>query len=100
MTDTEGSSDQCWGACLEKIDHMVLGAATGPSPESQDVFVVQGALNDPAHRRAHMSVDAAVQPSVDESLAKLHRVDQDLAVAQAISEPSHAPEQAQHRQMG
>lgn len=100
MTDTEGSSDQCRGACLEKINHVVLGAATGPSPGSQNVFVVQGALNDPAHRRAYMGVDDALQPSVDESLAKLHRVDQDPAVAQAVSEPSHAPEQAQHRLMG
>ncbi len=85
---------------LERIDHVVLGTVGGPSSESQNVFVVQGGLNDPAHRRAHMGVDAALQPSVDQSLQRLQRLDQDLAVAQAVSEPSHAPEQAQHRQMG
>lgn len=82
---------------LERIDHVVLGTATGPSSEGRNIFIVQGGLNDPAHRRAHMGVEAALQPSVDESLQRLQQVDQDSAMAQVAPGPV---EQAQQRQLG
>jgi len=50
--------------------------------------------------RAHMSVDAALQPSVDQSLQRLQQVDQHVAAVRTAPEPGLAPEQSQHRQMG
>ncbi|MGH8037613.1 MAG: XVIPCD domain-containing protein [Stenotrophomonas sp.] len=81
---------------MERIDHVVLGTPTGQSANAQNVFVVQGALDDPAHRRAHMDVSAALRPSVDESIQKLQQADQRLAAAPAV-EPSQALDEVQHR---
>ncbi|WP_313348254.1 XVIPCD domain-containing protein [Stenotrophomonas sp.] len=81
---------------LNRIDHVVLGTPTGQSPNSQNVFVVQGALDDPAHRRAHMDVNAALRPSVEESIQKLQQADNRLAAAPAI-EPSQTLDEIQHR---
>ena len=57
---------------LERADHVVLNAQTADTPAGSTVFVVQGALDDPAHLRAAMSTDAAVQAPVDQSMRLLH----------------------------
>ncbi|WP_349999336.1 XVIPCD domain-containing protein [Stenotrophomonas lacuserhaii] len=56
---------------LERADHVVLSDATGASAAGQRVFVVQGDLNDPAHLRASMATDVAVQAPVEQSLRQL-----------------------------
>jgi hypothetical protein len=53
---------------------VVLSDATGASAAGQRVFVVQGELNDPAHLRASMATDAAVQAPVEQSLRQLANV--------------------------
>lgn len=83
---------------LERIDHVVLGKPTGPSSDSQNVFVIQGALDDPAHRRAHMGIDAAVHTSVDDSIRQLQKIDRQQAAA-TVAEPAQVLEEVQHRRL-
>ncbi|MFO3705012.1 XVIPCD domain-containing protein [Xanthomonas codiaei] len=56
---------------LDRADHVVLSAQTTDSPAGRNVFVVQGELNNPAHLRAHMPTDVAVQTPVEQSLQRL-----------------------------
>lgn len=56
---------------LERADHVVLSQQTADSPAGRNVFVVQGDLADPAHRRASMPTDVAVQTPVEHSLQQL-----------------------------
>ncbi|WP_372391446.1 XVIPCD domain-containing protein [Xanthomonas sp. NCPPB 3582] len=56
---------------LDRADHVVLSAQTADSPAGRNVFVVQGELNNPAHLRAHMPTDVAVQTPVEQSLQRL-----------------------------
>lgn len=83
---------------LERIDHVVVGKPTGPSSDSQNVFVIQGALDDPAHRRAHMGIDAAVHTSVDDSIRQLQQIDRQQAAA-TVAEPAQVLEEVQHRRL-
>lgn len=62
---------------LEQADHVVLSAATEASAAGQRIFVVQGNLNDPAHQRASMATELAVQTPVQESLQQLATVSQE-----------------------
>ena len=59
---------------LEGVDHVLLSAQTASSPAGRNVIVVQGALDDPAHRRAWMPTDVAVQTPVEQSLQELEAV--------------------------
>lgn len=68
---------------LERVDHVVLSAQTTDSPAGRNVFVVQGALDDPAHLRASMSTGLAVQTPVEQSLQSLHLASVDREQAQA-----------------
>ncbi|QKW56407.1 XVIPCD domain-containing protein [Stenotrophomonas sp. NA06056] len=56
---------------LERADHVLLSAQTADSPAGRNVFVVQGDMNDPAHLRASMPTDVAVQTPVEQSLQRL-----------------------------
>ena len=44
---------------LQRVDHVVVGHRSGPDTR---VIVVQGALDDPAHRRASVSLASLSQP--------------------------------------
>jgi hypothetical protein len=72
---------------LERIDHVVLSEQTAREPAGANVFVVQGALNNPAHLRAGMVTDVAVNTPVEQSLAKLEALD-NLAATQ-VQGPQH-----------
>jgi len=56
---------------LERADHVLLSSQTADSPAGRNVFVVQGELADPAHRRASMQTDIAVQTPVEQSMRQL-----------------------------
>jgi len=64
---------------LDRADHVVLSTQTADTPAGSTVFVVQGALNDPAHLRAAMSTDAAVQAPVNQSMRLLHSANSEQA---------------------
>ncbi|CAD7378496.1 Smlt3024 family type IV secretion system effector [Xanthomonas arboricola] len=70
---------------LDRADHVVLSQQTADSPAGRHVFVVQGELNDPAHLRAHMPTDVAVQTPVEQSLHQLEvaTTDRQQALAQS-----------------
>ncbi len=80
---------------LDRADHVLLSHQTADSPAGRNVFVVQGDPADPAHRRASMPTDVAVQTPVEQSLQRLEvagqeRQQQGLAQTQQ-QEHNHHP---------
>ncbi|WP_064749983.1 XVIPCD domain-containing protein [Lysobacter antibioticus] len=70
---------------LQRIDHVVLSqGGTGLRP-GENVFVVQGALDDPAHLRAHMKTEQAVATPVEASMQRLEAVNQRLGEQQSLA---------------
>jgi hypothetical protein len=61
---------------LQRIDHVVLSQAAPGVRPGENVFVVQGELNDPAHLRAHMKTDQATAKPVGASFQQLETVNQ------------------------
>lgn len=61
---------------LSRVDHVMLSNATGSGPAGQNVFLVQGALDDPAHARAFMPTAQAVQTPVEQSLQQYESASQ------------------------
>ncbi|KLD69681.1 hypothetical protein Y887_15600 [Xanthomonas pisi DSM 18956] len=56
---------------LTRIDHVVLSESYKSVRQGENVFVVEGALNDPAHKMAHMKTNDAIAQPVEQSLAQL-----------------------------
>ena len=56
---------------LQRVDHVVLSDQVGDQRPGFNVFVVQGELNNPAHRRAVMPTEQAVTTPHEESLERL-----------------------------
>ncbi|MCC8620111.1 XVIPCD domain-containing protein, partial [Xanthomonas vesicatoria] len=73
---------------------VVLNNPTGQLAGGEKVFVVQGALNDPAHQRAHMPTVDAVQAPENQSFDRLQAINQTQAQAQA-REQQQSLEQSQ-----
>lgn len=71
---------------FSQIDHVLLGRPTDATPESQNVFIVQGMLGEASHRRAYMSVPGALREPVEDSLQKLQDLDATLAAEQEARE--------------
>lgn len=61
---------------LDRVDHVVLSRQSGDIAAAQNVFVVKGALDDPASLRASAATAEAVQRPVQESLDSLAIVNQ------------------------
>lgn len=82
---------------IDRADHVVLNTPTAESPGGSTVFVVQGALNDPAHLRASMPTDTAVQAPVEHSLQLLHSAHrtQEQVNAQSLQQQIDAQTQTQ-----
>ncbi|MEB1628473.1 XVIPCD domain-containing protein, partial [Xanthomonas campestris pv. campestris] len=83
---------------MSRVDHVVLN---NPAPQlagGEKVFVVQGALDDPAHRRAHMPTVDAVQTPESQSFDRLQAINQTQAQAreqqQALEQSQQAVSQA------
>ena len=53
---------------LDSVDHVVLSQPTANQPGGQNVFVVQGELDNPGHQRAGMPTALAVKTPFEESL--------------------------------
>lgn len=62
---------------LNRVDHVVLGT-TG------NIFAVEGRLDDPAHKRALVSVEAAIRTPVEQSDEKLLAANQTIAQERAM----------------
>ena len=80
---------------LLRVDHVVLNNPTENLARGERVFIVEGAMDDPAHRRGHMNtVDALRAPEAE----SLHRADA-LSQSQAAS-LEQQPAQQVHTQDG
>lgn len=71
---------------FSQIDHVLLGRPTDMTPESQNVFIVQGMLGEASHRRAYMSVPGALRQPAEDTLQKLQDLDATLAAEQEARE--------------
>ncbi|GAB3310892.1 hemolysin [Luteimonas notoginsengisoli] len=93
---------------LERIDHVVLGEQTRALRPGEHVFVVQGRLDDPAHVRAHMKTQLAVDTPAADSLRELQAFDraarqartQQQAQAESLEHGASAQQRAAPMQMG
>ncbi|MGO1000537.1 XVIPCD domain-containing protein [Lysobacter sp. CA196] len=63
-------------AGLTRVDHVVFSQKTDQVAAGENVFIVQGQLNDPAHVRAHMKTDAAVQTPEAASFQKVEALNE------------------------
>lgn len=59
---------------LDRVDHVVLSQATADARSGQNVFVVQGELNNPAQLRAGMPTQQAVTTPWEESMQQFDAV--------------------------
>ncbi|AZU15626.1 peptidoglycan-binding protein [Xanthomonas citri pv. fuscans] len=73
---------------LSRIDHIVLSTETRSVRQGENVFVVQGALDNPAHLMAHMKTGDAIARPVEQSLSQL----------QTLGETQRQQQQAQQQE--
>lgn len=59
---------------FRRVDHVVLSRHIGLVEQGENVFLVQGKLDDPAHKRAFISTDEATATPVADSLERLEAV--------------------------
>ncbi|QJD67608.1 peptidoglycan DD-metalloendopeptidase family protein [Xanthomonas campestris pv. badrii] len=78
---------------LSRIDHIVLSEQTTSLRQGENVFVVQGALDDPAHLRAHMKTGDAIALPVDQSLAHLQALNETQQQQQAQQQAQQQDQQ-------
>lgn len=62
---------------LNRVDHVVMGT-TG------NIFAIEGKLDDPAHKRAVVSVETAIRTPVEQSDEKLLAANQSIAQERAM----------------
>lgn len=86
---------------LERIDHVLLSEQTPRAAAGATVFVVQGEPSNPAHLRADMPTEVAVNTPVEQSLAQLQALDaRSLAQSQAQDQALAQEQGAKQRGMG
>lgn len=88
-----------------RIDHVVLSQANGNFAAGENLFVVQGALDDPTHQRVRMRTELALATPVSETLQQLETVQQSRAQSVApqrelAAVPMQNQEESPARRMG
>lgn len=73
------------GNGMDHVDHVVLSRPTANQPGGQNVFVVQGELNDPGHLRAGMSTQQAVTAPFEQSMAQFDVVAKEQEQTQQLT---------------
>ncbi|MGO1073344.1 XVIPCD domain-containing protein [Lysobacter sp. CA199] len=68
---------------LIRIDHVVLSRGGVGLSDGDNVFVVEGRLDDPAHLRAHMKTEQALQTPIETSVQRVEAVNVENARLQA-----------------
>jgi hypothetical protein len=63
-------------AGLSRIDHVVMSEQRAGLKAGENVFVVEGNLGDPAHNRAHMKTQAALETPLGSSLGQLQSLNE------------------------
>ncbi|WDS34684.1 XVIPCD domain-containing protein [Pseudoxanthomonas sp.] len=84
---------------LSRVDHVLLSEDGPHVGRGEHVFVVQGALGDPAQLRAHMRTEEAVALTVQQSFARLQQLQEAhrLAVSPAQDQPPLQRDPTQQR---
>lgn len=59
---------------FRRVDHVVLSRHLGLVEAGENVFLVQGALEDPGHKRACITTGEATQTPIEHSLALLREI--------------------------
>ncbi|MCC5098481.1 peptidoglycan-binding protein [Xanthomonas campestris] len=80
---------------LTQIDHVVLSNQTASVGRGENVFVVQGALNNPAHLMAHMKTSDAIAQPVEQSLSQLQTLSETQRQQQAQQQGQQQDQQQQ-----
>lgn len=78
---------------LSQVDHVLLSEDNAHVGRGEHVFIVQGALGDPAQLRAHMRTEDAVALTVQQSFARLQQLQEAHRLA---ASPSQGREPLQH----
>lgn len=65
---------------ITQVDHVLLSERTAQGAAAQNIFIVQGELNDPAHVRASMATAVAAQTPADVSFAHAEQLAQSAQV--------------------
>lgn len=81
---------------MTRVDHVVFSTRTGQVAAGENVFVVQGRLDDPAHLRAHMKTEEATRTPESVSFAKVEALNeraqgQAPTQTQTQDEPARGP---------
>ncbi len=85
---------------MDRIDHVVLSRGNGSVGAGEHFFVVQGALDDPAHQRFHGRTQEALDRSVGQSLVQLEQIERGRDMQQAVSLTEQQVQQHAPRSMG
>ena len=83
---------------LSRIDHVVLSQDSRKVRAGENLIVVQGTLNDPAHLRAHMPTEDALSRPVEQSLAQLQSLNEAQRQTKEVEQPDQV--QAKPHQIG
>ncbi len=83
---------------LTRVDHVVLSRQNEFVKQGENVFVVQGKLDDPAHDRAHMKTELAAHMPEAESHQRLQTVNERLAQQHALEQQHNIHTQQQDAQ--
>ncbi|MFN9967730.1 MAG: XVIPCD domain-containing protein [Lysobacteraceae bacterium] len=76
---------------LERVDHVVLSIANGHGVRAgENLFVIQGRPEDPAHSRAVMKTDDALARTAGENEQKLAEAREQAALRTAVLEQERA----------
>jgi hypothetical protein len=80
---------------LKRVDHVVLNEGNAHVRKSENVFIVQGRIDDPAHLRAHMKTQLATETPVTDAFHKIEtfnlREQHEQSIAHAPQGMLHAP---------
>ncbi len=79
---------------ITRVDHVLLSERTAQADAAQNIFIVQGERNDPAHLRASMATSVAAQTPAD---ASFERAEQLTQAAQVRTQEDQQQRQVQEQ---
>ncbi|MBC7989284.1 MAG: hypothetical protein H7Y19_06845, partial [Luteimonas sp.] len=83
---------------LSRVDHVLLSLPDNATGKPENIFLVQGRMDDPAHLRLHVNIEAAIKTPIAASDERLEAVNQRLAQEQMQAQQL-AQQRAQQREI-
>jgi len=78
---------------LSRVDHVLLSLPDKITGKPENIFVVQGKLDDPAHSRLYVNIEAAIQIPIAASNERLEAVNQRLVQEQMQAQQHRTQQQ-------